>query len=93
MATGGAEDGTWFRWIVTGLFGIGGLIVTLITGRTNSEIELLREEDEKKVNKDVFEQFEKRNDEQHAYTQNHLEKQEEVLSKIWEELKGKQDKE
>ncbi len=47
---------------------------------------------DKKVSKDVFAQYEKRSDEQHAYTQNSLLECGRKMDRIIDKMDGKQDK-
>ena len=85
-------DESIIKWVIGIVASAGTFLFGWVNVKINREIEILRDLHEKKVSKDVFKQFEKGNDEQHAYTQNALAKQGETLDKIFDKLDGKQDK-
>jgi len=77
-----------FYWVAGGVV----MVFAAVTNFMNGKID-------KKVSKEVFaqyekrtEQYEKRNDEQHAYTQNALIEGNKKMDKIVDKLDGKQDK-
>jgi hypothetical protein len=72
------DEHKYLEWVIGGIVTATAAVVSWFNGKINRV-------SDKKLSKEVFEQFEKRNDDQHNQT--HV-----SLAKIYDKLDGKQDK-